>query len=254
MGRSDDREAEVLLLSNEMQNPNLRDAAAISTRIPTLPDLNMLPLDLNMPPSTEEELEEEEDRDHHMATHESEIQNPRPHVGEANAAVSISTWVSPIIDLNLYPLDLNMPPTQEEENGQPRDHRAMHVFQNNHPSHHIHSPQEEVSRTPRALDPQLQLQLLFRLLNSHFQQMGRVDSSRLPEGTIMQHLQIRYCNIATTTSPSQERPDICVICQDEYAAEELVGGLRCGHEYHVQCIRQWLRRINKCPICRATAI
>ena len=35
MGRSDDREAEVLLLSNEMQNPNVRDAAAaISTRIP----------------------------------------------------------------------------------------------------------------------------------------------------------------------------------------------------------------------------
>ena len=34
MGRSD-KEAEVLLLSNEMQNPNVRDAAAaISTRIP----------------------------------------------------------------------------------------------------------------------------------------------------------------------------------------------------------------------------
>ena len=34
MGRSDDREAEVLMLSNEMQNPNVRDAAAVfSTRI-----------------------------------------------------------------------------------------------------------------------------------------------------------------------------------------------------------------------------
>ena len=141
MGRSDDREAEVLLHSNEMQNPNLRDAAAaISTRIPTVPDLNMHPLDLNMLPPTEEELEEEEGRDH-MATHESEIQNPRPHVGEASAAVSISTRVSPIIDLNLHPLDLNMLPTEEEDNGQPRDHRAMHVFQNNHPSLQIHSPQ-----------------------------------------------------------------------------------------------------------------
>ena len=53
MGRSDDMEAEVLLLSNEMQNPNLRDAAtAISTRIPSVPDLNMHPLDLNMLPPT----------------------------------------------------------------------------------------------------------------------------------------------------------------------------------------------------------
>ena len=82
--------------------------------------------------------------------------------------------------------------------------------------------------------------------------MGRVDSSRLSEGTIMQHLQIRYCN-ATTTSPSQE-PHICVICQDEYAAEELVGALRCGHQYHMKCIKKWLRRITKCPICRDTAI
>ncbi|XP_063938101.1 uncharacterized protein LOC135147958 [Daucus carota subsp. sativus] len=150
MGRRDDREAEVLLLSNEMQNPNVRDAAAaistlsnemqnpnvrdaaaaISTRIPPVPDLNIHPLDLNRLPPTEEEFEEEEDRNH-MTTHESEIQNPRPHVGE---------------------------------------------------------------------------------------------------------------------------PDICVICQDEYAAEELVGGLRCGHEYHMKCIKKWLRRITKCPICRDTAI
>ncbi|XP_063936185.1 probable E3 ubiquitin-protein ligase RHG1A [Daucus carota subsp. sativus] len=113
-----------------MQNPNVRDAAAaISTRIPPVPDLNIHPLDLNTLPRTEEELEEEEDRDH-MATHESEIQNPHPHVGE---------------------------------------------------------------------------------------------------------------------------PDICVICQDEYA-EELVGGLRCGHEYHMKCIKKWLRRITKCPICRDTTI
>ena len=130
MGRSGDREAEVLLLSNEMQNPHARDAAdTISTPVPPVPDLNMHPFDLNMLP-TEEEVEEEEHGDH-TETHESEIQNPCPHVGE---------------------------------------------------------------------------------------------------------------------------PDICVICQDEYAAEELVGALRCGHQYHMKCIKKWLRRITKCPICRDTAI
>ena len=77
-----------------------------------------------------------------MATHELEIQNPRPHVGDADSAVIIGTpAVSPIIDLSLNPLDLNMLPTEEEDNGQPGDHVAMHVLENNHHSLHIHSPQ-----------------------------------------------------------------------------------------------------------------
>ena len=75
MGRSGEREAEVLLLSNEVQNPHARDADdTISTPVPPLPDLNMHPFDLNMLP-TEEEVEEEEHRDY-TETHESEIQNP----------------------------------------------------------------------------------------------------------------------------------------------------------------------------------
>ena len=85
-------------------------------------------------------VDEEENRDH-MATHELEIQNPHPHVGDADSAVIISTPVSPIIDLSLNPFDLNMLPTEEEDNGQPGDHVAMHVLENNHHSLHIHSPQ-----------------------------------------------------------------------------------------------------------------
>ncbi|WOH04483.1 hypothetical protein DCAR_0623892 [Daucus carota subsp. sativus] len=85
-------------------------------------------------------VDEEENRDH-MANHELEIQNPHPHVGDADSVVIISTPVSPIIDLSLNPLDLNMLPTEEEDNGQPGDHVAMHVLENNHHSLHIHSPQ-----------------------------------------------------------------------------------------------------------------
>ncbi|WOH09376.1 hypothetical protein DCAR_0728833 [Daucus carota subsp. sativus] len=68
-------------------------------------------------------VDEEEHRDH-MATHELEIQNPRPHVGDADSALIIGTpavtpAVSPIIDLSLNPLDLNMLLTEEEDKGQP---------------------------------------------------------------------------------------------------------------------------------------
>ena len=83
------------------------------------------------------------------------------------------------------------------------------------------------------------------------ERMGRVGS-RLSEETIMQHIRIT-CYTTTTTS-TNEGPDICVICQGEFEDDEFMGGLRCGHEYHVQCIKKWLRQINNCPICKATAV
>ena len=86
-------------------------------------------------------VDEEEHRDH-MTTHEIKIQNPHPHVGDADSAVIIGTpAVSPIIDLSLNPLHLNMLLTEEEDKGQPGDHLAMHVLENNHHSLHFHSPQ-----------------------------------------------------------------------------------------------------------------
>lgn len=48
--------------------------------------------------------------------------------------------------------------------------------------------------------------------------------------------------------------EICVVCQSEYEDEELMGGLVCGHEYHVDCIKKWLLQKNSCPICKRTAI
>ncbi|GMH12400.1 hypothetical protein Nepgr_014241 [Nepenthes gracilis] len=44
----------------------------------------------------------------------------------------------------------------------------------------------------------------------------------------------------------------CSICQEEYSAGEEVGRLGCDHRFHVDCIHQWLRWKNWCPICKAT--
>lgn len=46
----------------------------------------------------------------------------------------------------------------------------------------------------------------------------------------------------------------CSICQEEYADGEDVGRLSCDHRYHVECIQQWLRLKNWCPICKASAL
>ncbi|KAF8111353.1 hypothetical protein N665_0076s0328 [Sinapis alba] len=49
-------------------------------------------------------------------------------------------------------------------------------------------------------------------------------------------------------TPLEDRK--CSICQEEYEAKDEVGKLRCGHRYHVHCVKQWLLRKNFCPVCK----
>ncbi|KAJ6828824.1 E3 ubiquitin-protein ligase MBR2-like [Iris pallida] len=46
----------------------------------------------------------------------------------------------------------------------------------------------------------------------------------------------------------------CSICQEEYVAGEEIGKLACDHHYHVDCINQWLRQKNWCPICKTSVV
>ncbi|GFY84555.1 hypothetical protein Acr_03g0013290 [Actinidia rufa] len=42
---------------------------------------------------------------------------------------------------------------------------------------------------------------------------------------------------------------------EEYANEEEIGTLKkCGHNYHANCIREWLLMKNTCPICKVPAL
>ena len=42
--------------------------------------------------------------------------------------------------------------------------------------------------------------------------------------------------------------------QDEYKNKENIGILRCGHEYHADCLRRWLLEKNVCPMCKSIAL
>lgn len=42
--------------------------------------------------------------------------------------------------------------------------------------------------------------------------------------------------------------------QVEYADDEIIGTLDCGHKYHGECIKQWLLVKNLCPICKKAAL
>jgi len=42
----------------------------------------------------------------------------------------------------------------------------------------------------------------------------------------------------------------CVICLEEFKNGDVVITLPCFHLFHKQCITDWLKRENSCPICK----
>lgn len=42
--------------------------------------------------------------------------------------------------------------------------------------------------------------------------------------------------------------------QEVYNEGEQLGTLECGHDFHTDCIKQWLMHKNLCPICKTTAL
>uniref|UniRef100_A0A7N1A3A0 RING-type E3 ubiquitin transferase n=2 Tax=Kalanchoe fedtschenkoi TaxID=63787 RepID=A0A7N1A3A0_KALFE len=69
----------------------------------------------------------------------------------------------------------------------------------------------------------------------------------LSEETIMKCL--KHNKYTSVMKPN--KPEPCSICQEEYGEGEDLGTLECGHEYHTNCIKQWLVLKNSCPICKA---
>ncbi|KAG0479466.1 hypothetical protein HPP92_010237 [Vanilla planifolia] len=88
------------------------------------------------------------------------------------------------------------------------------------------------------------------------EKMGSV-STALPEEAFSKCLKrstFRTCYPLPGISRHNDDDVKCSICQEEYVLGEEVGRLQCKHTYHVECIHQWLRLKNWCPICKAPAI
>ncbi|XP_028088088.1 E3 ubiquitin-protein ligase MBR2-like [Camellia sinensis] len=83
------------------------------------------------------------------------------------------------------------------------------------------------------------------------ERIGNV-STGLSEETIMKSMQQRkYLSIAVV---SQSNLEPCCICREEYVAGDDIGTLDCGHDFHTNCIKQWLTQKNLCPICKMTGL
>lgn len=91
------------------------------------------------------------------------------------------------------------------------------------------------------------------------EQIGTVKTG-LSEEVIVSHLKTRSfsssvtpCNLERAAC-SDHKTDFCVICQSNYDDQESIGTLKCGHEYHADCVKKWLIMKNNCPICKSTAL
>ncbi|KAK9988417.1 hypothetical protein SO802_028656 [Lithocarpus litseifolius] len=76
-------------------------------------------------------------------------------------------------------------------------------------------------------------------------------STGLSEDTIFELMKQRKYATATESLRDLEP---CCICQEEYADGDNLGALDCGHDFHTNCIKQWLMLKNLCPICKTTAL
>lgn len=45
----------------------------------------------------------------------------------------------------------------------------------------------------------------------------------------------------------------CVICLEGYKDKDMLGILKCRHDFHADCIKKWLQTKNSCPVCKAAA-
>ncbi|KAI4389891.1 hypothetical protein MLD38_002061 [Melastoma candidum] len=83
------------------------------------------------------------------------------------------------------------------------------------------------------------------------ERIGNV-STGLSEETIL--AQLKRCPHTASTTGSTHEIEPCCICQEEYNSEDELGALECGHDFHRDCIKQWLMHKNSCPICKATGL
>ncbi|KAL3515290.1 hypothetical protein ACH5RR_022192 [Cinchona calisaya] len=82
------------------------------------------------------------------------------------------------------------------------------------------------------------------------ERIGNVNTG-LSEGAVLHALRQRKHRFVTNESQKLEP---CCICQEDYIVGDDIGTLDCRHEFHVCCIKQWLKLKNMCPICKTTAL
>ncbi|XP_010530763.1 PREDICTED: E3 ubiquitin-protein ligase MBR2 [Tarenaya hassleriana] len=83
------------------------------------------------------------------------------------------------------------------------------------------------------------------------ERIGDVSTGLTEEVILKTMKQHKY---TTLPAESQQDSEPCCICQEGYVEGDDIGTLDCGHEFHTDCIKQWVMLKNLCPICKTMAL
>lgn len=83
------------------------------------------------------------------------------------------------------------------------------------------------------------------------ERIGTVNTGLCVEIILKSMKQRKYIALMAISTQNLEP---CCICQEEYNTGDDIGSLDCGHDFHTDCIIQWLTQKNLCPICKMTGL
>lgn len=144
---------------------------------------------------------------------------------------------------NLTVLMNDLPPRRSRTSNNVNNHGRR---RRGYDHHHDNSRRGPRNRNPNHHQTQRQQHMAMIGQSTNDDQ----DQGRLSEETIVKHLRTRH------VGPDYDQDKICVVCQDGLLEEgnEEIATLHCGHDYHPECIKNWLFHNNVCPICKSTGI
>uniref|UniRef100_A0ACD5VCB6 Uncharacterized protein n=1 Tax=Avena sativa TaxID=4498 RepID=A0ACD5VCB6_AVESA len=61
------------------------------------------------------------------------------------------------------------------------------------------------------------------------------------------------CSSDEAEDEDDEEDGRCLVCLEGYKDNDLLGILKCGHDFHSGCIKKWLQVKNVCPVCKQAA-
>lgn len=82
---------------------------------------------------------------------------------------------------------------------------------------------------------------------------GQVLATILSRGIKFNGLSLKQINNASKIKVCL-KPIFCVICQENSEKYDIKRELKCKHEFHAECIDEWLLENNNCPLCKKSLI